>query len=576
MIALNGITPTLKQGQTIGENSSNFGYALSEWEKDDEGHIFHFQFNTTTDTGDLSIAIANVFNFKLYCNEELIYQRQGDPTARLAIANLPNDEALIDLTIVFETSENTIRAQVGSSSYIALANEGGRLLSAFCFGILFIILAYCVMLWMQKPSEIVLTYMIALILIMVLRDITQPFPLLPQEYPTLIKPGLNIALAACMVQLAAEYAFPDVFKRNPRIRLVLLFAPFSIAICYLAPIGLFSILYHSFNIAYHIICIAMIVCSCARKKRCCHSMATGLSFAICSLTFYTIADWGYISPGLLVVQGYVIQFYCIPFLLACMASINGRFVGYYRELTALNAKLDKIVEQRIEQLNRQEERKHQLMTNIFHDLRTPLFISKNCVERLRKDSEMLASSKQTLEILDNRLGFIGTLTEDLFTLAKLEEGRLMLTEDYVNVSDLCRRQISSMELQSSDKFIKLECKIADNCLVWGDEHRIEQALQNVLANAVSHTSKGGVVSLALKRTPTSIIIRITNEGLPISPSDTEHIFDRYYRADSGGLESSGLGLTIASEIMKAHRGSISFEAEHGNPSFVFLFPAIPK
>lgn len=572
-------TPVLRQGDTVTKTMSESGYAVVGWSRDSDGRLFTFDCEVGTDVEPLAIAVANVSDFRLFCNGQQIFQRGDQPTARLAVATLPRDAAVLRLVVEFDYPETVVRAQIGAAASLGLAEESGRLLFAFCLGMLVLIFAYCFILWVQKPDEIVLLYMMALVLLIVARDITQPFPLVPQSIPTGLKPALNLALVSCMALLSAEYVFPERFKRHPWTRAVFaLFVVASVIACYATMGGMFPALYNVLNIVYHGLCVGAVACGCARRIRWCWAMGAGLAFAVGFFSFYTAADMGMVPPGFPAVQGYIIQFYNLPFLVACMAAINGRFVGYYRELARLNAELDDVVEQRTRQIKQQEEQKQQLMINVFHDLRTPLFISKNCVERLRHGGDEELGPQQLMDALDDRLDFMHNLTGDLFTMAKLETGDLFLNEDTVDLSRCCRRQEASFRVQAATKGVALRCNVADGCRVWGDEHRIDQVLQNLLSNAVDHTDAGGSITFALAVVDGGFEVRVSNDGRPIGPSDAKRIFDRYYHVSKGGSnESSGLGLAIAREVMRAHHGSIALEADgRGRPTFVAFFPKLPE
>lgn len=98
----------------------------------------------------------------------------------------------------------------------------------------------------------------------------------------------------------------------------------------------------------------------------------------------------------------------------------------------------------------------------------------------------------------------------------------------------------------------------NDSITWGDEYRLEQAFQNLIINAIYYTKPKGKVYVDLKSSDNMAYITIVDTGVGISPEDLDKIFDRYYRVSGTEKhQSSGLGLSIAHEIIKQHQGSIT-------------------
>jgi len=124
-----------------------------------------------------------------------------------------------------------------------------------------------------------------------------------------------------------------------------------------------------------------------------------------------------------------------------------------------------------------------------------------------------------------------------------------------------------MQLKALEKEIELTVEAAENCRIWGNEENLERAFQNLVSNALFYTDPGGRVRLSLKEEGENYRVLITDTGHGIKKEDQERIFRKYYSAEARKQDSStGLGLSIAQNIVERHRGKISIESEYGKGS----------
>lgn len=270
----------------------------------------------------------------------------------------------------------------------------------------------------------------------------------------------------------------------------------------------------------------------------------------------------------------------LPFAFACMFFINRRFADKFAEAEALarqleqaNYTLDKKVEERTAALVAQQEQRRAFMMNIFHDLRTPLFALKGCTEDLERDGEQLP---RLLPVMEDRLSFVGKLTEDLFLMAKLEDGKVILETERVPMGPIVQRVADACCVEGGQKGVEIRLCLERESTVWGDELRLEQVIQNLSANAVYYTPAGGSVELRLTEAAGRALFSVRDTGVGIAPHELEHIFERYYRvANTGKHESTGLGLSIAQELVRLHRGELSVESIPGKGTvFTLSLPAL--
>ena len=297
----------------------------------------------------------------------------------------------------------------------------------------------------------------------------------------------------------------------------------------------------------------------------------------------------------------------LPYTIACMIFINRRFAQSYgrsqqlsKELATLNRSLDRTVEQRTQEALKQRGLRHNLMVNVFHDLRSPLFVVKGCLDILRAESAGNPPEKtELIEVMTDRVGFVSNLTEDLFTLAKLEDGELQVALDRTSLSEVVKATVRAEAVAASAKGVRLLSSVEEGCDVWGDDKRLGQIVQNLVANAIFYTPDGGEVRVRLSSRPASLgenggavgesgandangvargsgvaVLSVSDTGPGIAPGDREKIFEKYYRGGNNDVKgSTGLGLSIAKSLVELHHGRIDIVSEPGAGStFVVEMP----
>lgn len=252
----------------------------------------------------------------------------------------------------------------------------------------------------------------------------------------------------------------------------------------------------------------------------------------------------------------------LPYVIGCMIDINTSFARKFREAELLACELDKKVEERTKQLTEQQQIKTNLMTNIFHDLRTPLLIMRGCMDQLKNERRY---DEERVQILDERLAFITDMTEDLFATVKLEDKSLFMETEPVPLEPILRNIVDGCRIEADKKHIGIEYQCAVNAVAWGDETWLSRAFQNLIANAVYYSkSDGGSVIVSMDASDGRILIEVSDHGVGIAPEDKDKIFDRYYRVSGTKKhKSSGLGLSIAASVIAHHNGSIRVNSKLG-------------
>ncbi len=249
-----------------------------------------------------------------------------------------------------------------------------------------------------------------------------------------------------------------------------------------------------------------------------------------------------------------------------------------------------MVEQARVQAEHADQRRRELVVNVSHELRTPVASIAGHVESL-----LLATEEGTtapppttlytyLNTVHHEVERLGMLVDDLLSLARAETGELHLNITEVVASDVIEEVYQAlMPLASRERRVTLVRGVAPNLSpVMADRQRLAQVLLNLVRNAITSTPAGGIVEMSLEQPDAAhLALVVADNGIGIADADLEHIFERFYRADTSRTRTSGgfgLGLAIVHDLVTAMGGSISVKSEVGQGSrfSVLLRVAAPK
>lgn len=228
-----------------------------------------------------------------------------------------------------------------------------------------------------------------------------------------------------------------------------------------------------------------------------------------------------------------------------------------------------------ESLAQADIQRRNMVADIAHELGTPLTVVQGNLEAILDGVYDL--NLENVASIHEQTVLLSRLVADLRDLALAEAGQLHLDLQPVDLASLVDRVIEGFETQASDKGISLKVNVpADSPQINGDEQRLNQVLFNLISNALRHTPSGGTITTVGEIKEDRVVIKVQDTGSGIPPEDLPHVFERFYRADrsrartSGG---SGLGLTIAKQIIEAHDGQIWVQSWLGAGStFAFSLP----
>lgn len=226
-----------------------------------------------------------------------------------------------------------------------------------------------------------------------------------------------------------------------------------------------------------------------------------------------------------------------------------------------------------------ERLRKQMTADVAHDLRTPLTVIGGYVEAARDGA--LDLTPERLEVIGLEINRLNRLVSDLRTMSQSDSGELLISREALEPVSLLTRISEVFRLQAEQKGIRLTVEAVKGLpTLYGDEGRLMQVLENLVANAIRHTPGGGQIALRASRVQEkrALVFAVSDSGEGIPAEELPLIFERFHRVDKSrhaDSNQSGLGLAIARAIVEAHGGRIWAESTRGvGTTISFTIPLI--
>jgi two-component system phosphate regulon sensor histidine kinase PhoR len=232
----------------------------------------------------------------------------------------------------------------------------------------------------------------------------------------------------------------------------------------------------------------------------------------------------------------------------------------------------------VSQIRSLEAVRKEFVANVSHELRTPLSIITGYLETLIEGGDDRETNLRFLRTMHKHAQRLNLLIEDLLALSHLESRKISLHFEPVDLSESIHRVLEQLDSRIRERSVVVTVAIPRHLpRIEADAFRIEQALYNLLDNALKHSGKSGArISVNAHNDATAVLVSICDDGVGIPLSDQPHIFERFYRVhkdrsrDAGG---TGLGLSIVKHTVQAHGGSITVQSQPGaGATFVMSLP----
>ena len=270
---------------------------------------------------------------------------------------------------------------------------------------------------------------------------------------------------------------------------------------------------------------------------------------------------------LFVIAGAISLAVALALVRARLRALESAFAGVRLDLAA-----------RDEALRAAERSRGQMLADVSHELRTPLTAMRGYLETLQMaDLDLDAITRERyLRTIERETVRLDRIVEDLLDLARLENGVGAMDVRLFAIGKLFEHVVHRHEHEARMRQIAVSVSVADEAdQVLADPDRLEQVVENLVANALRHTPSGGNVELCATADGAAVVLTVADSGEGIDPQHLAHVFERFYKGDAArtnNTNGSGLGLSIAKAIVERHHGSIHVESAAGRTAFTIVLP----
>lgn len=237
------------------------------------------------------------------------------------------------------------------------------------------------------------------------------------------------------------------------------------------------------------------------------------------------------------------------------------------------------LEQANQELRMLDRAKDSLLSNVTHELRTPLSTIRGYIEMLENAEDDSGEGRgAALEVMRRNVDRLQALIEEMLEFSRMQIRGVQLSVRLFDANTLVREQLLSHHPQANEKGVSLEshCNNEQPPMVWGDPGKLNQVLTILLSNAIKFTETGGQVTVEYSCAGSDFTLAVHDTGIGIEETHQERVFDKFYQVDSDlsrHYSGTGIGLSIAKSIVQAHGGAITVNSTPGEGStFSFTLP----
>ena len=218
------------------------------------------------------------------------------------------------------------------------------------------------------------------------------------------------------------------------------------------------------------------------------------------------------------------------------------------------------------------DQKNQLITNVAHDLRTPLTTIMGYLDLLQSKELSQDDMHQYASIAYDKSVRLKTLMDDLFEFTKITNADVKMDLKIIDIAELMYQMSDEFYPSLEEHDIRLELHVPNTAIhVIGDGHLLARVFENLISNAIKYGDDHSVLSITVEPNDQEVIISVANQGKTISEKDLPYLFDKFYRTDTSRGTSqggTGLGLAIAKNIVTMHKGEISVTSHNHLTTFI--------
>ena len=211
------------------------------------------------------------------------------------------------------------------------------------------------------------------------------------------------------------------------------------------------------------------------------------------------------------------------------------------------------LKQDIAHKNKIDEMRKEFLSNVSHELKTPIALIQGYAEGLQADVNDDAESRDFYcEVIIDEATKMNEMVKKLLTLNQIEFGNDVVSMERFDIVDLINNYLKSAEILARQKNATVKMDRYDPIFVWADEFKIEEIIQNYYSNAINHLEGEKIIEIRLRKQNNTVRVSVFNTGLPIPEDCIDHIWEKFYKVDKARTREyggSGVGLSIVKAIM---------------------------
>lgn len=251
-----------------------------------------------------------------------------------------------------------------------------------------------------------------------------------------------------------------------------------------------------------------------------------------------------------------------------------RFTATLLAVSLFSAIFMRIISRQQQQLAQREQLRREGMASVSHELRTPLTMLLTQAEAMRDG--IRPRDDMHFEKLARSMEHMNGLVDDLYQLTLADTGALHCALEPVNWSEIVHESIEANRERFRDGLLNTNVSIQDHIMVLGDEKRLRQIIDNLLANCLRYCASGSTVSVNLEQEGRHGRLQVSDDGTGVDDQTLERLFERFYRAEASRSRSTGgagLGLALVKAFVEAHEGTV--EAAHSPEQGLAITLSVP-
>lgn len=252
----------------------------------------------------------------------------------------------------------------------------------------------------------------------------------------------------------------------------------------------------------------------------------------------------------------------ITFLGSHMNQLSETLEKTISELKTANNELKRDIERR----EKNDEMRREFLSNVSHELKTPIALIQGYAEGLKECINDDQESRDFYcEVIMDESAKMNQMVKNLLTLNELEFGSEVVTMEHIDVTAMLRNMLQSTRILFEQKQARLVFDVKEPVFVWADEYKLEEVLTNYISNALNHVGGERVIKITIQKKEDLVRIGVFNTGEPIPEADIGHIWDKFYKVDKARTREyggSGVGLSIVKAIMESmhqNYGVVNYE-----------------